>query len=48
VSSIYNLGVLNLESSDWKLVNDDGSIWYESEEADKLLAVIKNALEPGR
>ena len=34
-----------IESKDWKLVNDDGSIRYDSEEADKLLNVIREALE---
>jgi deoxyadenosine/deoxycytidine kinase len=35
---------LRLESKDWKLVEDDGSIRYDSEEADKLLDTIRDAL----
>ena len=31
--------------SDWKLVNDDGSIRYDSEEADRLLQIIEKALQ---
>jgi deoxyadenosine/deoxycytidine kinase len=41
----YQGNKLRIESSDWNLVNEDGSIRYESEEADKLLDVIKQALE---
>jgi deoxyadenosine/deoxycytidine kinase len=41
----YQGNKLRIESSDWKLVNEDGSIRYESEEADRLLDVIKQALE---
>ncbi len=40
----YQGNKLRIESNDWKLVNEDGSIRYESEEADKLLEVIKQAL----
>jgi deoxyadenosine/deoxycytidine kinase len=41
----YEGNKLRIESKDWKLVNDDGSIRYESEEADKLLQLVKEALE---
>jgi len=41
----YQGNKLWIESKDWKLVNDDGSIRYESEEADKLLDAIKQALD---
>lgn len=41
----YQGNKLRIESSDWRLVDEDGSIRYESEEADRLLAVIKQALE---
>lgn len=41
----YRGNKLWLESKDWKLVNDDGSIMYESELADRLLQTIKDALE---
>lgn len=45
---LYRGNKLRIESRDWKLVNDDGSIRYDSESADKLLAVIQDALEhPG-
>ena len=42
----YEGNKLWIESNDWKLVNDDGSIRYDSEEAAKLLNLIKDALEP--
>ena len=35
---------LRLESKDWKLVEEDGTIRYDSPEADKLLDTIKVAL----
>jgi len=41
----YQGNKLRIESNDWKLVNDDGSIRYDSEEADKLLAIIQHALD---
>lgn len=41
----YEGNKLWIESKEWKLVNDDGSIRYKSEEADKLLDLIKDALE---
>ena len=44
----YEGNKLRIESKDWKLVNDDGSIRYESEEADKLLQLIKEALDRNR
>ena len=40
----YQGNKLRIESNEWKLVNGDGSIRYDSEEADKLLQVIKDAL----
>ena len=40
----YEGNKLMIESKDWKLVNGDGSIRYESEEAGKLLDLIKDAL----
>jgi deoxyadenosine/deoxycytidine kinase len=40
----YQGNKLRIESNNWKLVNGDGSIRYHSEEADKLLAIIKQAL----
>jgi deoxyadenosine/deoxycytidine kinase len=36
---------LRIESNDWKLVDEDGSIRYDSEDADRLLAIIRQALE---
>jgi deoxyadenosine/deoxycytidine kinase len=42
---IYRGNKLRIESRDWKLVNDDGSIRYDCEEADRLLEIIKKALE---
>ena len=39
---------LRIESKDWKLVNADGSIRYESEEADRLLHIIDDALNRGK
>lgn len=45
---VYRGNKLRIESKDWKLVDDDGSIRYESESADRLLEVIRDALErPG-
>ena len=41
----YQGNKLRIESKDWKLVNDDGSIRYDSEEADQLLKVIQDALD---
>jgi len=41
----YQGNKLRIESNDWKLVNDDGSIRYDSEDADKLLQIIKTALQ---
>jgi len=41
----YQGNKLRIESKDWKLVDDDGSIRYESEEASKLLDLIKVALD---
>ncbi len=40
----YKGNKLRIESRDWKLVDDDGSIRYDSPEADKLLQLIENAL----
>jgi deoxyadenosine/deoxycytidine kinase len=40
----YEGNKLRIESNDWKLVNEDGSIRYDSEEADSLLGIIKQAL----
>lgn len=40
----YKGNKLRIESKDWKLVNDDGSIRYESPEADRLLQLIEDAL----
>jgi deoxyadenosine/deoxycytidine kinase len=42
---VYKGNKLRIESKDWKLVNDDGSIRYDSEAADALLALIEKALE---
>ena len=44
----YQGNKLRIESKDWKLVNDDGSIRYESEEADRLLQLIQEALDRSR
>lgn len=41
----YQGNKLRIESNDWKLVNEDGSIRYDSEEADRLLEIISRALE---
>ena len=41
----YEGNKLRIESNEWKLVNDDGSIRYDSEEADKLLDIIEKALD---
>jgi deoxyadenosine/deoxycytidine kinase len=40
----YQGNKLMIESKDWKLVNDDGSIRYDSEDASRLLDLIKEAL----
>lgn len=40
----YEGNKIRIESKDWKLVNDDGSIRYDSEEANKLLDIIEEAL----
>ena len=40
----YEGNKLRIESNEWKLVNDDGSIRYDSEDADRLLDLIKQAL----
>jgi len=40
----YEGNKLRIESNEWKLVNDDGSIRYDSEDADRLLDIIKQAL----
>jgi deoxyadenosine/deoxycytidine kinase len=40
----YQGNKLRIESNEWKLVNGDGSIRYDSAEADRLLQVIKDAL----
>ena len=40
----YGGNKLMIESNDWKLVNDDGLIRYHSEETDKLLEIVKQAL----
>ena len=40
----YEGNKLMIESKDWKLVNDDGSIRYDSEDASRLLDLIKEAL----
>ena len=41
----YEGNKLMIESKDWKLVNDDGSIRYDSPDASRLLQVITDALE---
>ncbi|MDH4018776.1 MAG: deoxynucleoside kinase [Xanthomonadales bacterium] len=41
----YEGNKLRIESNEWKLVNDDGSIRYDSKEADTLLDIIQNALD---
>lgn len=41
----YDGNKMWIESKDWNLVNDDGSIKYDCEEADDLLNLIKDALE---
>ena len=40
----YEGNKLMIESKDWKLVNEDGSIRYDSEDAGRLLDLIKGAL----
>ncbi len=40
----YEGNKLMIESKDWKLVNDDGSIRYDSDDASRLLQTIKDAL----
>lgn len=48
---VYEGNKLLIESSEWKLVDGDGAIRFESEEADRLLGLIEQALgrngEPG-
>ena len=44
----YESNKLMIESKDWKLVNDDGSIRYDSKDAGRLLQVIKEALDQNR
>jgi len=41
---VYQGNKLRIESKDWKLVNDDGSIRYDSDSANRLLEVIRDAL----
>jgi deoxyadenosine/deoxycytidine kinase len=41
----YDGKKLKIESADWNLVEDDGSIRYDSEDAKKLLDLIEEALE---
>ena len=41
----YEGNKLRIESKDWNLVNGDGTIRYDSEDADRLLEVITEALE---
>jgi deoxyadenosine/deoxycytidine kinase len=41
----YDGKKLRIESADWNLVEDDGSIRYDSEDAEKLLDLIEEALE---
>jgi deoxyadenosine/deoxycytidine kinase len=41
----YDGNKLKIESTDWNLVEDDGSIRYDSEDADGLLDLIEEALE---
>jgi deoxyadenosine/deoxycytidine kinase len=41
----YEGNKLWIESKDWRLVDDDGSIRYDSDEARNLLKLIKDALE---
>lgn len=41
----YDGNKLRIESRDWNLVNGDGSIRYDSEDADRLLDLITEALE---
>ena len=41
----YDGNKLRIESEDWNLVNGDGSIRYDSEDADRLLDLIEEALE---
>jgi deoxyadenosine/deoxycytidine kinase len=43
----YQGNKLWIESKDWKLVDDDGEILYYSDTADRLLDLIKDALERG-
>ena len=40
----YEVSKLRIESKDWKLVNEDGSIRYDSDDAGRLLDLIKGAL----
>lgn len=41
----YEGNKLRIESKDWNLVNGDGSIRYDSEDADRLLSIIEEVLE---
>jgi len=41
----YQGNKLRIESNEWKLVDDDGTIRYDSAEADRLLDIIRQALE---
>ena len=41
---LYQGNKLRIESNDWKLVNDDGSIRFDSDDADRLLELIQEAL----
>ena len=41
----YEGNKLMIESKDWKLVNEDGSIRYDGEDAGRLLQVITDALK---
>ncbi len=43
----YEGNKLMIESNDWNLVNDDGSIRYDSEDAKQLLKIINDALLRG-
>ena len=41
----YDGKKLRIESSDWNLVEDDGTIRYDSEDAEQLLDLIEEELE---
>lgn len=43
----YSGNKLRIESNDWKLVDGEGAIRFDSAEADSLLEVIRQALEQG-